>query len=773
MARFERGKGNRKRTVEIRQWGTLLTHDEVNGPSVMLTGYQRLSSESSARAALRREAARLTSEKLAPADEEAKALVAELPPPKPEGSTTLPLRQDLYVYNEANGFVVTARRMAGKIIDEGSPEWKKAVIKGDMLPVMLFQDDPFTVRVVVGGDLEPEEDEEWVARIDWHLNVKDGQLCVTGGSVFTTDGYDADDSYYDQFVRTVRIPKGHYRAAVYAYVPGVNGEAVLDHVAGGYRAAEPIGQWFRRTRAGKPFPAWLRNRFAGDPRQDPGHEDEWEGVPLLTDEEWPDYIHFLVHLTPVEAPPKEGLSELTDEGWFGEAHNARKPERCPLGLEGRGVVGHIDEEPRGWMYAQNTFALAEDMEPVTVAGGPVTVPLAEVHRAQRLSIYCTRMAMATIRFRLPDGATFDFSGDWPDGVIAAPLDDVVCLLFSNDLQPLQFGPVIAQLTDRLRALPDGTTLELCTVPPSGFDDHVAEAGKHWYVGTTRDGAWQITKAFPRVGATVMQRALALAAEAENGLALAVADADEGAAIMKWARGNFPYHLEDNPATVENGELRLREQAVGVLELYATAAFAVRFGETWKVVNLADDDGEDDEQDEAVDPWDLEEPPRGPVVFAAPSGRQYFNSAALLWNAALAERIQAEVPRLSAVGFRHAADVVCDLFPRIVVHAYARSGGTIWATFLVAAPKTVVFELSSRFPDGASLLTSGNPQHTDDVAKLSYRQGFADLAVKELVERHEARLAELEATHGPPLMTVATAAGLAEAVEAALLKQLGG
>ena len=53
MARLERGKGNRKRSVEIRRRGALLERDEVDGPSVMLTGYRRLSSEDAARASSR------------------------------------------------------------------------------------------------------------------------------------------------------------------------------------------------------------------------------------------------------------------------------------------------------------------------------------------------------------------------------------------------------------------------------------------------------------------------------------------------------------------------------------------------------------------------------------------------------------------------------------------------------------------------------------------------------------------------------------------------
>lgn len=39
MPTFEKGRGARKRTVFLNQLGTLITKDEVDGVSTMLTGY--------------------------------------------------------------------------------------------------------------------------------------------------------------------------------------------------------------------------------------------------------------------------------------------------------------------------------------------------------------------------------------------------------------------------------------------------------------------------------------------------------------------------------------------------------------------------------------------------------------------------------------------------------------------------------------------------------------------------------------------------------------
>ena len=76
MARFEKGKGARKRSVTIQQIGTILIKDEIDGVSEMLTGYRRFGNEQAARTALASEAAALLSDGLLPADDEATTLAA-------------------------------------------------------------------------------------------------------------------------------------------------------------------------------------------------------------------------------------------------------------------------------------------------------------------------------------------------------------------------------------------------------------------------------------------------------------------------------------------------------------------------------------------------------------------------------------------------------------------------------------------------------------------------------------------------------------------------
>jgi hypothetical protein len=141
----------------VRQAGRVLMRDEVDGPSTMLTGYRRFGSESAARTALRQEGTRLVGEGLAPAGAEASALVAESPQPA-SANPSLPIRRDVYVYNEATGFMLTSQRMAGKTLRKDRRRGGKRS-RSDIVPLTLVQDDSFVIRVVIGDELDEAERE--------------------------------------------------------------------------------------------------------------------------------------------------------------------------------------------------------------------------------------------------------------------------------------------------------------------------------------------------------------------------------------------------------------------------------------------------------------------------------------------------------------------------------------------------------------------------------------------------------------------------------------
>jgi hypothetical protein len=737
VATLERGKGKRKHVIELVRRGRVVRLQETEAGDRRLPGYQRFSDEVAAGAGLAAEVRARLIDGMVPADAEARA-IAEAAPPQRTGPAVLPVRQDLAVYNEATGLVVTSRTMAGKALDEGSAAWRKAVADGRMLPLTLVQDDPFVIRVVAGAPLMPQEEAEWVARVDWHVDVPDGRLCITGGSVLTNDDYDEDDPYFEQFIAQVALPPGRYRVALYTHVHGVNGASVIEHLAGGYHRGESLESWFARTRPGE--------------------------VPLVEGDI--QLVDFLVHLEPVRSVPVSGLSPLPADGWFNGLENARKPEVCPLGLAAHDVVRTARESaPGNWMYVRDVHEHLPVLDPRPVAGGAVSLPLRSLGHAVRIAWFGSRFTTTELRLTPPAGTSLDLEGDWGEGVIAVDEGGVGRVLFDADLDVAAILTRLPALAERLAVTPDGTVLEVCCVPLETMPGTADGAGLLVLRGVIREGIWRIAEASPEADATAIRGALSLAEEVERGTTITLRDEVEGQAILTWAKRNFGIHLRGNPPRLNGATIRVKKAGPEVA-LLGIAAFAHRFADTWPVTDLPGDDDEDDDGDGLFPTT----PIMGAEVFAAASGRVYHATMAML----VSEEVGAEVPKrerpLLRAGFKHVGDVVCAAFARVGIRGYARPGGVTWACLRVSAPSAIELELVSAFAEGdAVLVTTAKPTEQDLRDSTLFRQGFADATVEDLIGRHERRLAELIATFGAPRPVVSSLRGLAEALETVLRK----
>jgi hypothetical protein len=222
------------------------------------------------------------------------------------------LRRDVYVYNESTGFVITSALQGGQWSDrlDDLKAARNAVTSGAFLPLELYQDDSFLVRVVVGGDLTADEQASWVDHFAARLQVPDGRLALCGGIDFLTGDSDEDDD----FVRIVEVPPGDYRADVYTLLPGLNGYFGLEDEL---EDDTWLAAYWQRTRPGEEAPVWLT-----------ASESDSEGT---------QYIDFLVHLTPATEDIPEPVFE-EDEYWLPIAINRRVPDRCPSGVPAVGPI---------------------------------------------------------------------------------------------------------------------------------------------------------------------------------------------------------------------------------------------------------------------------------------------------------------------------------------------------------------------------------------------------------------------------------------------------
>ncbi|MEW6126454.1 MAG: hypothetical protein AB1757_05400 [Acidobacteriota bacterium] len=191
---------------------------------------------------------------------------------------------------------------------------RELILAGAMMPMDLYQDDGYLVRVVI-GDLNEQESAEWTARARWHLKVPCGKLLITGA-------LDNDDEFEpikdgDKFWLGgyVEIEPGEYLVEVLSYAPGDlstgwgqienhDGKGLFRPTAG-IKPEKPL-DYFKRTRPNEEAPAWIRDEgFIGEA----------------------EYVNFVVRL----APPVDLPAPQFEAGGFLQ-WEFRKPEICPVGI---------------------------------------------------------------------------------------------------------------------------------------------------------------------------------------------------------------------------------------------------------------------------------------------------------------------------------------------------------------------------------------------------------------------------------------------------------
>ena len=201
----------------------------------------------------------------------------------------------------------------------GKKGLRDLVLQGAVLPMSLYQDDGYNVRVVT-GDLTAEEQSQWTSKVAWKLNLETGKMVVSGVCDEDLDDYLADFPQAEtggdyELGCLVEMPVGEYAVSIYSYPP--------NDLAGGWmRLADPSNfrlcfaqdanvefekpfDYFRRTRPAENVPAWI--------------EKGWEEN---------NFLDFLIHLAPLSGELK--TPDFEPDGCL--LWQYRKPEICPRGI---------------------------------------------------------------------------------------------------------------------------------------------------------------------------------------------------------------------------------------------------------------------------------------------------------------------------------------------------------------------------------------------------------------------------------------------------------
>ena len=697
------------------------------------------------------------------------------PPTKSKPAAAETLRKDLYVYNEATGLSITSRRMGGKGIDGGGKEWMKAVRNGDIIPIVLVQDDSFNMRVVVGGDLEPQEAEEWVGRLDWKLNVPDGNLVVCGGSEYVMEEFeDEEDSYMAQFIRQVSIPRGEYRATVYMYFSGVNGHACLQIAREGDEP-DPLGEWFRRTRPGEKFPPWLHNECVDDPREDPGHESEWKKAKRVEDAV-ENRIDFLLHLVPLKAGEKIAQPKMAEEGggadgWFEQPTQCRVPERIPLGLPAKDLEGLPEKADPNIVHSIDVLRHTQKFARTSLKGEPVEVPLEHLARLYRVAWFCHAWCAPQVRIQLPKGSTFSADGERIENVAITREGDVLNVGFQNTGSQSGCIRALKSVSPRLAGLPDGSVVELeCAFTDETELKNEIPMALHRYRGTVRRGTLQIDEIFPAVDIARLKAAIALAAQVDTADAIAAGSPEVFKTVFAYMK-KHPF-FSDNPV-VKKGEasIGLKKPEPHMLNFIAAEVFKHSFKDAWRILDLDEDEDEDEEEEEEqADPSKPAKAPRGEVILTGKDKRQFYLSDSAKIDDDCRKRIAKIEKDILPLGFKLVADITCSAMPYGVIRAYALPGGSVWAAQILAPHGRGTFEFVEYFEKGGSLTTTENEIVRDEIYRDAYRSVRSRMPIPEMWKHHQERSAYLVEFLGAPRMLDATAKGLAADVELSISHQ---
>jgi predicted DNA-binding WGR domain protein len=777
MARYEFSDGKSSKFWEIDLTGTSFT---VRFGRIGTGGQAQTKSFASAQLASR-EHDKLVAEKTKKgyalvAGTGAPAPAALAPGKKPAAASGRTLRKDLYVYNEATGFTITSRRIGGKGWDGGGKEWMKGVRNGDLIPIELVQDDPFVMRVVVGGELDAQEAAEWVGRLDWKLRVPDGNLVVCGGAEYIMEAFaDEEDSFMAEYLRHVKIPRGEYRASVYMYMGGVNGRACMQAARGGDEP-DPLGEWFRRSRPGEKFPAWLHNACVIDPSEDPGHENEWKGVERIED---PNkyYVDFLLHLVPLEPGAEVAMPQLSgeggDAGWFANPNECRVPDTIPLGIVAHDVIGVPKKADPDAVHPLDVFQYTQDFARSPLDGGPVEVRVDALQQLFRVPWFCHAWSAPQMKIELPNGAVFE-AGERIPNVLITRAGDTLNVGIQSDGGQSSGVRTLAEVSRRLAALPDGSVVELDAAYGSEKElKKERPMGLHRYRGTVRAGMLRVEETFPAVAAGRLAAALALSGQVDSGDAIDAGDPALRTKVLALLKKHA--FFDDNPA-VPRGATSIAMEAPEPVMLNYVAAEVFKFGfkDAWRILDL--DDEEDDDEDEDAETTKADaasnmppRPARGETLLEAPK-RAYNLSDAAGMGPEARKRIADVETALLPLGFAFVADITFTELQYGLIRAYARPGGSAWAALTLGSYGRGSFEFVEFFNDGASLTTTDNFMVRDEIYRDAYKSVRQNKAIASMWSDHAERSGYLAGLHGGSRKVEATARGLAADVQRSVRNQ---
>ena len=234
-------------------------------------------------------------------------------------------------FNDGPCYVLSSTSLGGSgmsaddiaaMLESDSEAHKRQLLQdGVCLPLFFPGDCAMDEALIVVGDLNEQEEAEWIGRVRGKLEIPCGTFMLMAGGNLPQDfeealaHFQAPNPHAVHAVK-VSVEPGTYLVEVYAFVSSITVDEAWYDIG---EDDEPIIDWWRRTRPGQEPPPWLvaylRERYV-----------DLEG----------DFVPYIIRLTPsTEEIP---LPALEDEiKWCG-VFERRRPPLCPLGIRLRDLI---------------------------------------------------------------------------------------------------------------------------------------------------------------------------------------------------------------------------------------------------------------------------------------------------------------------------------------------------------------------------------------------------------------------------------------------------
>ena len=161
------------------------------------------------------------------------------------------------------GSGLTAKELSDTLFEANEKKVTELLQKGVCLPICFEGDcalDGNTVFIL--GDLNEQEERNWIARLQWKLNIPCGKLILCCGCSDEDLGPAAagqpPDKHYEIY-QVINVPPAEYLVEIYAFLPSMTVQVSLDvyDEKGNYREDEELEKWYQENRPGIEFLGYI------------------------------------------------------------------------------------------------------------------------------------------------------------------------------------------------------------------------------------------------------------------------------------------------------------------------------------------------------------------------------------------------------------------------------------------------------------------------------------------------------------------------------------